>query len=596
MNKSNLEKLTQCYKNQMTNFEPFIRKVVFHNFKNIASSQELELDFPITVLIGKNGTNKSSALLALYAIRENTNLSDYWFGTLIDSFNTEEEFPRYFYTYQDPNTKEIAEVLQINNQKSSDSDYWETSRPILKDGMKLFNKHPSSAQKTKTRWRKLNKPVLYVNFKAHISAFDKYFYHSNKLSQLSNKKEVIRRGTNRLSQAIKKNLFKVKYNGSEKIINKINYQLEPEEVKIISEILGKNYSSIHYIEHRFFDKVEGGTAILNSHNLTYSEAFAGSGEYSIVSLIFKIMRCKERSLILLDEPEVSLHPSAQVQLMDFLMNQALINKHQIVISTHAPALIEGLPPSAIRLFIENQSTHKVEILKNIHYLHAFEEIGVQTEKIVIYVEDKLAHEIITRIIDQNNNLASRFTCKFYVGGGDIITTKATSVLAAANIKCIIFLDGDKKTKAYIENNNQFPNHENIPQAKLAETIENYYGKVKVYPSGSGSSNETEKNELLSQVWKFIENNVFYFNFDYPEKFIVEILDKDDKINIPDIETKDNKDYFKKRIKEYTIKEIGYGEVSSEEIFTISKTLINRIFETNPAELEEIKQMLNNYEA
>ena len=96
MNKSNLEKLTQCYKNQMTNFEPFIRKVVFHNFKNIASSQELELDFPITVLIGKNGTNKSSALLALYAIRVNTNLSDYWFGTLIDSFNTEEEFPRYF--------------------------------------------------------------------------------------------------------------------------------------------------------------------------------------------------------------------------------------------------------------------------------------------------------------------------------------------------------------------------------------------------------------------------------------------------------------------------------------------------------------------
>lgn len=106
----------------------------------------------------------------------------------------------------------------------------------------------------------------------------------------------------------------------------------------------------------------------------------------------------------------------------------------------------------------------------------------------------------------------------------------------------------------------------------------------------------KKNELLSQVWKFIENNVYYFNFDYPEKFIVEILDKNDKFNIPDIEIKDNKDYFKKRIKEYTIKEIGYEEVSSEEIFTISKTLIKRIFETNPAELEEIKQMLNNYEA
>ena len=122
MTKSCLESLIQSFENHRIAFEPFIRKVVFHNFKNIASLQELELDFPITVLIGKNGTNKSSALLALYAIRENTNLRDYWFGTLIDSFNTEEEFPRYFYTYQDPDTKEIAEVLQINNQRSSDSD------------------------------------------------------------------------------------------------------------------------------------------------------------------------------------------------------------------------------------------------------------------------------------------------------------------------------------------------------------------------------------------------------------------------------------------------------------------------------------------
>lgn len=595
MEKSLCEKLTNCFDNNRNTFEPFIRKLVFHNFKNLASFQELTLDFPVTVLIGKNGTNKSSALLALYAIRQNTNLRDYWFGTPIDSLSRKDGNPRYFYTYQDPDTKQIAEVLQINNQSKNDPDYWEPSRPIVKDGMRPFSIMPKSSLKTKTRWSKIDKPVLYINFKAHISAFDKYFYHSQKISQLSSKKKVILQGAKRLSNAIKENKLEDIYYKQDKIINKINYELSEEEINIISSILGKSYSSIHYIEHRYFDGVEGGTAILKSHDLTYSEAFAGSGEYSIVSLIYKIMRCQEKSLILLDEPEVSIHPSAQLKLMNFMFNQALKKKHQIVISTHSPTLIKNLPKRAIKLFIENKLTQKVEIFSDIHHSYAFNEIGIETEKIPIYVEDKLSQEIINRIINQDKNLESKFSCQIYTGGASVIVSRATSVLAATKKRCLIFLDGDQKTEAYMGNKNRFEICESNDPERYAKLIKEYYGPVSINPSGKDTSNKNEKLQLMSDLWTFISNNVFYFDFDHPEKFIVEQLANDESVNIPDLENETEKEYFKNRIKEYTIRETGDENVTGDDIFTMSKTLIKKVFDKSSPELENIRQILNNYE-
>src|SRR5690606_39346468 len=64
-------------------------------------------------------------------------------------------------------------------------------------------------------------------------------------------------------------------------------------------------------------------------NINYSEAFAGSGETAIVILVHKIFNATNESLILLDEPETSLHSGAQKRLMSFLIEQCIKKKHQI---------------------------------------------------------------------------------------------------------------------------------------------------------------------------------------------------------------------------------------------------------------------------
>lgn len=51
----------------------------------------------------------------------------------------------------------------------------------------------------------------------------------------------------------------------------------------------------------------------------YSEANAGSGEIAVVQLVRRIEKARDYSLVLLDEPEVSLHPGAQENLKEYLL-------------------------------------------------------------------------------------------------------------------------------------------------------------------------------------------------------------------------------------------------------------------------------------
>jgi len=153
--------------------------------------------------------------------------------------------------------------------------------------------------------------------------------------------------------------------------------------------------------------VDGYTCVLHTDALNYSEAFAGSGEFAVVRLVVDILAAPERSLILPDEPEVSLHPGAQEKLMDFLFEQAKAKKHQIVMATHSPAMIRNLPPQAIKIMTPNLRTGQIELLhQSASPAEAFYHIGEPLlGKKTILVEDGLAREIVLRVIRAKNNEA-----------------------------------------------------------------------------------------------------------------------------------------------------------------------------------------------
>lgn len=340
--------------------EPYIRHIRFPMFKNIQADTRIEFGFPITALVGANGTNKSSILRALQGAPENSNLGNYWFSTAIDPITESKEGrPCFIYGYRNRKENKIVEVLKTRVKKEDDPDYWEPSRPVAKYGMEEFKKSFENSSKYETRWDNIPKEVIYIDFRQSLSAFDKYFYQTTRETP-KEKKAHIRKCAHHLRDAVQSQV-KTYFYYKERIIKKENRKLSTEETAAVSLIVGKKYIDIYVVNHSFF-KNDGYTAVLSADGLNYTEAFAGSGEFAVVNLVSKIFSAKDGSLILLDEPEVSLHPGAQVQLMEFISDRVLTHKHQIIISTHAPSIVHRLPSSAIKVFAPDPSSNKVRLI------------------------------------------------------------------------------------------------------------------------------------------------------------------------------------------------------------------------------------------
>lgn len=95
--------------------EPYVKKIVFSNYKNFSTNTTIEFQYPLTVLVGRNGTNKSSVLKALSACIDGTSLADLWFETDIDSIHSAGYW--YTYDYELPRRRTVGTSLSNEAEK-----------------------------------------------------------------------------------------------------------------------------------------------------------------------------------------------------------------------------------------------------------------------------------------------------------------------------------------------------------------------------------------------------------------------------------------------------------------------------------------------
>lgn len=531
-----IETLQKMYATKQ--FYPCLSYIRFPAYKRFATDSKITFNFPVTALVGPNGSNKSSALRAIYSCPEKQSLSTFWFSTHLDTITSGTN--AFVYGYFNDEAQQVVEVVKTRVNKMLNghlmADYWEPTKPKIKYGMQPFKFKSGMKGCSKTRWNTIKKRVLYLDFRHDaISAYDKFFYYGklNKRKTILTKQDFIRQRSVYLNKVIKSQLNKFKFHKKDRLDSQ--YNLSKPLVDQISKILDKRYAEIKIIKHSFFTDEIATTILLKTQDLSvnYTEAFAGSGEYAVISLVDQISQADDKSLILLDEPEVSIHPGAQERLVEFLLESAKVNKHQIVFTTHSPAMLSHLPKEAIHVLYQDSQEY-TRILSNIHRNQAFIQIGWNPHKKTIVVEDTTAADLLQHILDQTN-LTQVFIIQIFPGGAESIKTKLIVQHALLNDKNFIYyLDGDKR-KQHID-------PKTIPPAeydKLDQMIKLTTGSEISIPCNGrhGQVDQKQKQESQLNFLAFYRKHVSYIPGNIPEDIIWDTMDTSGKKGIQNSDTK-----------------------------------------------------------
>ncbi|HEP8172689.1 ATP-dependent nuclease [Pseudomonas aeruginosa] len=495
-------------------FDGFITDATFPNFKNIAPFTKITFDYPITFLVGGNGSGKSSILHALWGMPLRYSTSRFWFSTAVDPIQEggDNGINRYWYTHWCKELKQHLQTKKVRGRRRSG--YWEPARALKSDGMDELpvEIHPKTKDyRSKDRWNPVKRKVRYINFKCEFSAFDKFFYFATDLTN-EERQESIKKSAEKLKRVISTKRQSYKPGGKEAVFT--NRNLTEEELSAVSFILGREYSEATYVLHRLYGNTEAPSVIFKRKNLVYSEAFAGSGELSVVRAVIELLECDNNTLVLLDEPETSLHPGAQKRLIKFILDQIIKKKLQVIASTHSPTIIEEMPPKSIKV-MEEAITGKMQPVEVTHPQVAFNRLGHNNEdKITVTVEDDLLCALV-EIAMIDLDAGEQEAIKLYIppaGASDIFKNLIPNSLhEKRNIFFIV--DGDQETDL------DFSEVENLGKKQLHALFTNAKKAFNCTPNYVGDDDEELKREYL--IW--IRDRVRYLDCICPELVLLRAM-------------------------------------------------------------------------
>ncbi len=567
----------------------YIDFIQFPFYRNIDLDTRINFEFPLTVFTGQNGCGKSSALHALWGMPEGNTPYNFWFDTKIDPieyFGHKKRRHAFWYSFKDQNGNE-KQVVKTRIKRDDDPNYWETSRPIKDYGMKLLGG---------SRNKPIKKNTLYLDFRSELSAFDQFFYFGNvKKNKSKNRQEYIRLQSRKLKKLLDGTKTIQLSGNPPKPQNDPLKILSQNELKQISFILGRSYVEGKLINHSLF-RNQGYSVYLRSSFANYSEAFAGSGEVAVVRLVTEVMNAKKYSLILLDEPEVSLHPGAQVRLQRFLLEQIKLKKHQIVLNTHSPSLILGLPKEAVKVFYLNPDNNKFSVQENLYPEQAFFHIQYEVHKRPIYVEDRLAKITIESLLDElGEATSSLFNVEYHAGGAEVITNQIIPHLSRnENPNDFVIFDGDQKNSQPIDWRGLSANE--INDSKLDQSIKEITGQnIKFRVDGNGEGRADQKIDLQKAYLDFLLKSTFYFPTKTPEEMIWDesysnaLLDLHGEQDIKDSINSEQDFKEKFRLLSLTL----YGKDDSDTIFTLQNNFLIKFIKTKNSHYDQTLSILQN---
>jgi len=486
-----------------------LSQIKIHSFRKFAEESELNFTFPLTVIVGKNGSGKTTIMKAIKLLSGRKIPQDEFFETVID-----------------------------------DGGFQNADISYTLDGQVLHYKRLRQNEWGKEGEIPEKFSVTYIQTKTMVGAIDKSFLYDDIGKNTARTQKV---------EYVIKQSRKIKQNSRSISERKQRHFLNSKSIKIVNYILQENVKSIELVRHKYYSGTWGTSIIFNDGN-QYSEYNAGSGEFVIASMIDQIQRVPSGSVLLLDEPEVSLHPGAQKRLICYILEVIKEKKIQVIITTHSTSMVENLPKTAIKSFRKIQNDIII-IEEQVLFQNAFLELESDiVDKKHIIVEDDMAKNIIEQIL-KVEGLSELLQVEFYPGGASNI--KKYTILTYSKTKVdnrYIIFDGDQRK-------GEIPDFSRIPEADKTEKYLKDVFKKAIGISANkidwgidanrkaGRTNTQQERELLLLYLRYFKNFVSFLPRNIPEDIIYDetrlkiILGED---GFPDVsQEKDAKKKLKK---------------------------------------------------
>ena len=163
----------------------------------------------------------------------------------------------------------------------------------------------------------------------------------------------------------------VDYIGASRIIPAIEYPVlrnyfhskhrKKSQIKSLDQKFTNYYGQILERNYNEAGQMVSGKYSLNicQYKKQYSGFNMGAGEDTLISLLYFLQKAPGGSLIVIEEIELGLHPSAQKRLAEVILEIALDKKLQIICSSHSYDFIDSLPRQARILIEAHHASHKV---------------------------------------------------------------------------------------------------------------------------------------------------------------------------------------------------------------------------------------------
>lgn len=361
------------------------------NIRGITPS-EISFEYPITAIVGENGSGKSTWLsLAACAFHNNTA----YFPQ--NRKRKSVKVPRNYYRYGDFFTfsPEESGILGIEI----------TAEYLTPNGLQQDVRKKKPSGKWNDYDTRPNRAVAYLGINRIVPPSESNPHRSYKSS------------------------FE-----SESLTSAQAEQLRSS----MSAILGRNYSEIELSAYGIYQLFKA-----NRGTLHYSGFNMGAGENAVLYLLLEILNAGNGALIIVDEIELGLHVQAQIKLIEELKKLCKEYKCQIICSTHSKHILEHLPPEARRYI--KQTSSGIEIIPDISADYAFGKLsGENSGELDVFVEDEVGKAFLSSILP--HSIRERVNI-MAIGSDQAILKHMAVHYRERKYNFISFMDGDKRTQS-----------------------------------------------------------------------------------------------------------------------------------------------------